>query len=608
MLRPSVSFRLRVSPSAGLESLAVLGVLAGAIAASPASAGGSNVRGVIDNRNGAISAYDGGSGDPAEFEFVIDPRIAYDPLTIDQTTQVANRVAHLVHGSQWFGTNPNVSTTGFTISETYTVSKPTGPGYAQGDETSQVVLQVTGAPGGGIPWLFSGSLTETNADATITLVGPGVNETHNVTSTWTTPVLLVNGEYTLTIDTFLTVNTNPAATKSIGLSVTLSDNALAAASGVIINPVNGHRYQLVKPASWNDFVTFAAAQNFGGTFGCPLTINDGLENQWVRCYLASNVPTIEGGLPFSNWVGLSDAEFEGDFVWWCAEPVAYTNWMPGEPNNGGNADFTELMGDTGQWRDRGNAALEYGVVEYEFIACGTGGGCFTTHATPGCNNESCCQTICFIDNYCCLNEWDTLCVNEANGLCSPPVLAGPIVNPANDHSYFLLETGAWSEAEEKAMSLNGHLATINNNAENTWVLNNVSRFDDNTTRICFIGFNDQLVEGSFQWVDHGTSTYSNWDAGEPNNSGGVEHFAEMLADGKWRDNDNTGTAGFTTFAIVEVPCLGDLDGNGTVDGGDLGSVLGAWGTTDKNADLNMDGKVDGADLGLILGGWGPCGS
>ena len=49
---------------------------------------------------------------------------------------------------------------------------------------------------------------------------------------------------------------------------------------------------------------------------------------------------------------------------------------------------------------------------------------------------------------------------------------------------------------------------------------------------------------------------------------------------------------------------GDLDGNGTVDGADLGFVLGAWGTS--SGDLTGDGQTDGADLGALLGGWGDC--
>ena len=50
----------------------------------------------------------------------------------------------------------------------------------------------------------------------------------------------------------------------------------------------------------------------------------------------------------------------------------------------------------------------------------------------------------------------------------------------------------------------------------------------------------------------------------------------------------------------------DLNGDGVVDGADLGLLLGAWGACAASceADLNGDGVVDGADLGLLLGAWG----
>jgi len=56
------------------------------------------------------------------------------------------------------------------------------------------------------------------------------------------------------------------------------------------------------------------------------------------------------------------------------------------------------------------------------------------------------------------------------------------------------------------------------------------------------------------------------------------------------------------------PCPGNLVAGSpeAVDGADLGSLLGAWGTADAEADLNADGVVDGADLGMLLGAWGPC--
>ena len=50
---------------------------------------------------------------------------------------------------------------------------------------------------------------------------------------------------------------------------------------------------------------------------------------------------------------------------------------------------------------------------------------------------------------------------------------------------------------------------------------------------------------------------------------------------------------------------GDIDGDGDVDGGDLGILIATWGTCSAcAADLNGDGTVDGADLGIVLSTFG----
>jgi len=55
---------------------------------------------------------------------------------------------------------------------------------------------------------------------------------------------------------------------------------------------------------------------------------------------------------------------------------------------------------------------------------------------------------------------------------------------------------------------------------------------------------------------------------------------------------------------VTPPCPADLDGSGSVSGGDLAILLGAWGT--PGADLDGNGTTDAADLAAMLGAWGPC--
>jgi len=49
---------------------------------------------------------------------------------------------------------------------------------------------------------------------------------------------------------------------------------------------------------------------------------------------------------------------------------------------------------------------------------------------------------------------------------------------------------------------------------------------------------------------------------------------------------------------------GDLNGDGVVDGADLGELLSQWGPcVGCSADLNGDGVVDGVDLGILLSNW-----
>ena len=60
-----------------------------------------------------------------------------------------------------------------------------------------------------------------------------------------------------------------------------------------------------------------------------------------------------------------------------------------------------------------------------------------------------------------------------------------------------------------------------------------------------------------------------------------------------------------TPAACAQGCTGDLNGDRTVDGADLGTLLGNWGEP-GNGDFNGDGTVDGGDLGVMLGAWGAC--
>ncbi|MCH8824754.1 MAG: VCBS repeat-containing protein [Planctomycetes bacterium] len=57
--------------------------------------------------------------------------------------------------------------------------------------------------------------------------------------------------------------------------------------------------------------------------------------------------------------------------------------------------------------------------------------------------------------------------------------------------------------------------------------------------------------------------------------------------------------------ICDPACLGDLDGNGSVDTSDLLELFAQWGTAGP-ADFDKSGTVDTADLLILFANWGPC--
>ena len=77
-----------------------------------------------------------------------------------------------------------------------------------------------------------------------------------------------------------------------------------------------------------------------------------------------------------------------------------------------------------------------------------------------------------------------------------------------------------------------------------------------------------------------------------------------IATGDEVDLDNDGIPD----SCQDQVCPGDLNDDGQVNGSDIGTLLGAFGSTDppRGTDLNGDGIINGADLGMFFAVWGPC--
>jgi hypothetical protein len=166
------------------------------------------------------------------------------------------------------------------------------------------------------------------------------------------------------------------------------------------------------------------------------------------------------------------------------------------------------------------------------------------------------------------------------------VLEGPITNPANGHQYEIIGAGPggtpmnWTTAEADAELLGGHLTTINDAAENAWIVSNllvnVSGGTNFSDIPLWIGLSDpDIGDGSgaahaadFAWADGDPSAYRNWNTGtgEPNNDGSEYyaainwHFAQNSGNpvGTWNDVPLNGSVGFggntdgPYFGIVEI--------------------------------------------------------
>jgi hypothetical protein len=301
----------------------------------------------------------------------------------------------------------------------------------------------------------------------------------------------------------------------------LANLASAQITGPVINVANGHRYWVAPVANMTEYRNVAA--NLGGY---PAVINSAEENQWITTFVLPLAPPEFDAAYF----GLSDEIVEGEWLSIVDVAVTYTNWNPFEPNNSGNEDYATISR-SGGWNDLG--LPPFGLRRPAIIEA------------PLPNN-----------------------VGNAAG-----ALYGPIHRPETGSTYYVLTPARFGDAQNTAVQdFGGHLVVVNDAAEQLFITRNILRLPNLTPQV-FIGLTDEGAEGFFRWVNGDTSTYRRWAAGNPSNSGGIEHYGAFLTTGAawgfWND-----AADNLFNAIVEVEPL----------------------PADCNSDYNQDGFVDFFDF------------
>ncbi|MGB3507969.1 MAG: PQQ-binding-like beta-propeller repeat protein [Microcoleaceae cyanobacterium] len=120
---------------------------------------------------------------------------------------------------------------------------------------------------------------------------------------------------------------------------------------------------------------------------------------------------------------------------------------------------------------------------------------------------------------------------------------GYVQNPTNNHCYSLTAPTSWVGAQQKAENAGGNLVTINDQAEQDWLIDTFGdqSIVDDMPPSFWIGFTNkdegdisdkdrtELAE-SFKWVSGESSGFTSWDTNEPNNyNNSGERYADVCA-------------------------------------------------------------------------------
>lgn len=118
---------------------------------------------------------------------------------------------------------------------------------------------------------------------------------------------------------------------------------------IYIGEFNGSNYYCSASSTYTWEESNQLSQDNGGHL---VVINDAAENDFISDAIMAS----------SAWIGFTDEALEDEFVWTNGDPVTYTNWQSGQPNNLYGAEhYTRIKKYSGEWTDRTNDYF------YEFV-------------------------------------------------------------------------------------------------------------------------------------------------------------------------------------------------------------------------------------------------
>ena len=236
-----------------------------------------------------------------------------------------------------------------------------------------------------------------------------------------------------------------------------------------VNPANGHAYKRIYCHDVMDAMTQAAAE---GAY--LVSFNDEAEDRWIHGIFE----------PDSFWIGLSDVAEEGQWIWHSGEPVGYTNWETDEKDAGNTEMKDYAISDWGGWRavalgDEHTDFLKEAILEKEDLPVKTRSSKQTDAQSTGVSTPP-----------------DKTTPAQPHRSISPWHMLHPFrqgvwaVNPENGHAYIKIRCESLEDANARAAAEDAHLVTINDAAEQQWLLGLFGN------HLYWIGLSDAEKEGN----------------------------------------------------------------------------------------------------------------
>ncbi|MFO0874155.1 MAG: hypothetical protein U0575_09310 [Phycisphaerales bacterium] len=241
--------------------------------------------------------------------------------------------------------------------------------------------------------------------------------------------------------------------------------------------------------------------------------------------------------------------------------------------------------------------------------------CCIEHGSLDCDDSACMDLVCVVDRFCCSVVWDRICADEAIekcAVCTP----NPVGAPANNDCAGAVEV---TDGQTVFSTLNANSAGPSHPGAciigaDVWFTYHATTPGAVRVSLCGSDFDTMLAVYDNDWCDLSDDTLVACNDNACGTASQLTFVAGACGEGflirvgGW--NSDSGAGGVLLVATArDCPlrpnCPADLDGDRSVDGSDLGLLLGNWGGAGLG-DLDGDGSVGGADLGLMLGAWGGC--